>query len=539
MSTIKQSPRPNQKKRHTALLIVLLTFATLCGGAIRPAAASPPSTDGFSDVVLYTRVVDRQGKAVSGARLHFSARLTGLSRAPGNAEHTRTDAFSLTTDAVTGPDGLARARFGPASPWFRGHVEAQVTPASPPTTPGAEPEEPISPLENLSLLVEQNIPASPGESIDPAARVGLHAAPVIHVYDLPDTYVDRFPVWLGQDGKMDRVVVLVEGFDLYNRYSATDNLRLAESGVDPLRASGVDVVVVNFADSHLPPDQLAPRVDEAVRAASRAAGGAPVAVVGLSAGGLASRWALSSAEAAGTPLPVHTLMLLDTPNRGANVNPALQAISLRYGTPEDRAAVSSLASRTLLRQPIWDISQADWERVGLALPLISRMVPTAVHPDTETFEQFYARLHALNDRNGYPKSCRVIGVANSARLRSADEQLRVDLLRQGLMYMWLPGNQFWTLPTAPADVEAGSLMPDEFLERFKQSKFNHSGGTYLYGAPTFLPTESALDAGLDETPPFDAWFALPSGSRLYAHDEVAPEVAAFVVRSLLEAFTAP
>jgi triacylglycerol esterase/lipase EstA (alpha/beta hydrolase family) len=178
---------------------------------------------------------------------------------------------------------------------------------------------------------------------------------------------------------MDRVVVLLEGFDLYNRYSATDNLAMVARAADALRARGIDILVVSFPDSHLPPDELAPLAARAIQAASRAAGGRPVAVAGLSAGGLVARWALVTAEQGGAPLPAHVLFLLDTPNRGANLHPALQAMTLRYGTREDKQALQSRAARVLLGSHISDLStQVTWKKVGL--PLADRRVPVRWTP---------------------------------------------------------------------------------------------------------------------------------------------------------------
>ena len=154
----------------------------------------------------------------------------------------------------------------------------------------------------------------------------------------PDRIVGGFPLWAAHDGETDKVVVVLEGFDLYNRISATDLMALISPASDALRAHGVSVLVVHFPDSHLTPDKLAPRAVEAIQAAAQLSGHS-VAVVGLSAGGIVARWALVEAEERGEPLPINTFLSMDCPNRGARMNPQLQAIVLRYGTPSDKSAL--------------------------------------------------------------------------------------------------------------------------------------------------------------------------------------------------------
>ncbi len=71
------------------------------------------------------------------------------------------------------------------------------------------------------------------------------------------------------------------------------------------------------------------------------------------------------------------------------------------------------------------------------------------------------------------------------------------------------------------------------MDRFKTVYPLGLAGATLRSDPTFIPTESALDAGPDETPPFDAWYARPDNAPAIPHDSVGQEEAAFVVRSLL------
>ena len=142
-------------------------------------------------------------------------------------------------------------------------------------------------------------------------------------------------------------------------------------------------------------------------------------------------------------------------------------------------------------------------------------------------DAFFTRLRQLNERGGYPKQCRVIGVANSARQSPGGTG---DLLR-----MWLPGFHGWTQHGVEADHEPGSLLPQLFVDQFDQNYPLGIAGAYLKSAPTFVSCASALDAAPGETPPFDAWFARREGLHALAHDVIAPEAGVFVLAELKKA----
>ena len=307
----------------TAAPILWMARPSVAAALPVPVFAGSPDA-AYGEGVLRARVLDRLGRPLPGLVLRFEADLRGVARdASGEtASIVHTETQTATTDGT----GLAVVRLarsphrGQSTRWFRGSVDVRVTPVLP---PGRE----MTFLAPLPLRQTLQIPPPPTEPQSPP--------PALVAFEAPDTTVDGFPVWLGRDNVLDRMVVVLEGFDLYNRYTATDNIRMVAPAADALRARGLDLLVVNFPDSHQPPDALAPLAARAIRAASRVAGDRLVAVAGLSAGGLVARWALVEAEEGGTPLPVPLLVLLDTPNRGANLHPALQAMTLRYGARED------------------------------------------------------------------------------------------------------------------------------------------------------------------------------------------------------------
>lgn len=234
------------------------------------------------------------------------------------------------------------------------------------------------------------------------------------------------------------------------------------------------------------------------------------------AGGLVARWAQVQAENACAPLPVHTLLTFDTPHRGAHISPKLQAVAFRYGTARDRQALGSAAARTLLTQVVTDIkTQVRWRSVGL--PLVSRAFPATVTPESAAHKSFFERLRNLNDRNGYPKNCRLVAVANSPRRRAAPTTSPAPIFR-----VWLPGSRSWTHHAEEADACPGSLRPGLAVRGFRQYYPFGIAGAKFRDVPTFLSCESALDAAPDDAPPFDAWFALPDNAALLGHDDISP-----------------
>ena len=495
---------------QTILLVIATAFA-----CVAPSHAS----DDFGAVVLKVRVVDRAEKPVAGVRVRFSAQLDGVASYHGAAPSpTQLIGQSAQREATTNPAGIATVTVAstilPApDKWFRGTVHFVAQTIATPTCDAC-------PVGARTISGNLSIPAD--SPVEQNLSGGL---PTLHIWEVPDTYVDGFPLWLGKNKRPDRVVVLVEGFDLYNSFSATDSLRLVGVAGDALRQAGMSLLVVNFEDSHQSPEQLAPIVSRAVRAAAQTAGGKPVAVAGLSAGGIVARWSLVAAEETGTPLPVHTLVFLDTPHRGARINPALQAMTLRYGKKADRDALGSDAARVLLTECVTDSDhQVRWRRIGP--PLAQRDVPVECTPDTAIHETFYARLRRLNDHNGYPKNCRLVAVANSSRNNNRPVS--------NLMRLWLPWGSAWDLRADQSDLSAGSLIPSYYVEQFHVAYPLGLAGAYLPTVPTFLPSASALDATPQETPPFDAWYARPDGLTPLAHDQVDPAVATFVVREIVK-----
>jgi hypothetical protein len=155
------------------------------------------------------------------------------------------------------------------------------------------------------------------------------------------------------------------------------------------------------------------------------------------------------------------------------------------------------------------------------------LVPVSVTPDTHFHDEFYARLQSLNDKHGYPKSCRVVAIANSSRSTPED--------RRPLLYLWLPGDFSWTLAALPADHAPGSTLPPYYCDRFLIERIFGIAGAHLRSAPTFVANTSALDCDPGATPPFDAWYARPDNLPPLPHDVADSGAGMFAVRELLGA----
>ncbi len=475
-----------------------------------PAHAALPA-DSYGPVVLSARVTNGRGQPVTGLPVRLSASLNGV--AVDQWGQTRLLLSDFQAVAVTHADGLASVTmpppFGAPPGWFQGQLRVE---ASLP----ADPHRELSPLAPLPARALRNVPALPGAFPDETGPL------LLQVYEEAHTSVDGFPVWPDAQGRMDKIAVVLEGFDLYNTISATDVMALLGPAADALRARGVAILVVNYPDCHVSPEALAPLTARAIQAAARASG-RKVVVVGLSEGGIVARWTLTTAENNGTPLPVSTLVTLDSPHRGANFDPGLQAMTLRAGKAIDRAALLSPAAAALMRERPTHVV---WKRVGL--PGADQAVPVRWDNDTSAFQAFYDRLHRLNAHNGYPTQCRLVGVATGSRVGGNPIG--------ALLRLWLPWNFQWALPATPEDQAPGSLLPLLYVDRFNTLYPLGVAGAYLRAAPTFIPTSSALDAGPGETPPFDAWFARPDDAPPLPHDHASPDEAAFVVRQVLQSW---
>jgi hypothetical protein len=488
-------------RRVSALLVLALALL-----AVSPAAAS---SDQFSPVEVKVRVRDRNGLPARQLPVKVRASLQGWAR--NIIGQTERVAYSTVESGRTNDEGVATIEFHPPRflagfndeaklPWFRGTAGFRAQLGDPKSHPT------VLYHETLKTTVEL-----PNLTDEPAELSAI-------TFEQADLTVDGFPVWLGRDRRLDRVVVIAEGFDLYNNVSASDIMAGTALAGDAARWAGVEVMVVSYPDARRAPDELAPLVARAVRAAANVTG-RQVALAGISMGGIVGRWALVEAEALNKPLPVHTFVALDAPNRGARVHPGILALIDAYGAPRDREALNSPAAQALLFAVPKNVR---WKQVGLFK--LGRKVPVKWEEDSSGNRRFFERLRKLNG-TGYPQNTRCIAVGNGTRttFNPADQLLR----------LWVPFGAEWTIPADPADRVPGSLLPLSYAQRFAIRKPLGVAGAYMRSTPTFIPTTSALDAAPGEKPPFASYFTRPEYLKPLPHSTVDPLAAGFVVHEIL------
>ncbi len=318
------------------------------------------------------------------------------------------------------------------------------------------------------------------------------------VFESPDTFLtEGTPLWAPTRGKKGPSVLVVMGFDASNAFTATQMMQLMAPATDRIRAMGGSVAILRFPNSQLTPEALAPRARQAILALAEVIDD-KVAVVGISTGGLTARLALADRS-----LPVRTLVTFDTPHRGANLNPQLQALIRRYARPAMIQPLDSPIARLILREYA---TKTRWKKRGLA-----------DWPE-QTTSRAWTPLHLPE----WPQTCRTVALSNGPR--QAENQA------QTLLRLWQPGRMDF-VRARPQDRQPGSLLSG--LAGFSTALPLGIAGADIRDLPTFIPTESALDAALGESPPVDAFYCQPEGAPPLLHDQLSESVAQFLVRQLL------
>ena len=318
------------------------------------------------------------------------------------------------------------------------------------------------------------------------------------VFEPPDRFLaDGTPLWGATCGKKGPVVLVLMGFDASNAFTATQMMQLMAPATDLIRAAGGSVAIVRFPDSQLLPETLAPRAQQAIRTLA-ADMRERVAVVGISTGGLTARIALTDRS-----LPVRTLITYDTPHRGANLNPQLQALIRRYAGPSMQHPLDSPITQAILRDYA---TKVHWKKRGLA----------------DWPEQVITRPWTPPSLLDWPRWCRTVALSNGPR-RGINHS-------QTLLRLWQPFRQERVL-ARPEDQQPGSLLSG--LAGFSTALPLGIAGAEIRELPTFIPTESALDAPADTPPPVDAFFCVPDGAAPLLHDQLSEAAAHFLFYQIL------
>jgi hypothetical protein len=337
---------------------------------------------------------------------------------------------------------------------------------------------------------------------------------------LDDSPLHRWRAYGDQPG---RPILVVQGLFLTTARPTTMQVfNQAFDLVQGLRRAGRDVWILAFSDPLAALAAQALAVSDAVRLASEQAGGAKVDVVGISAGGLAARYALARDEATGGPSngKVGVFATVDTPHQGANIHVGAQA-ALWAASPETANRILLAAGvQNMLYQ--W-VGGTNFDQNDCRFPLNRTIAATPAAHDA-----FYAELLALNG-DGYPHKSRNIAVAAAPSPRAQKTGDVVYRLKASAKVLFgsvevcseeykaraedvLPGSTF-----------PGGLLPDEVevspITIRLDTRFN----------PTFVPVVSSLDQGRAPSP-FAATFAPVSGELV--HGAFPEGSVAFLVNEL-------
>jgi hypothetical protein len=137
--------------------------------------------------------------------------------------------------------------------------------------------------------------------------------------------------WLyhqGFDGKLNKPVIYVEGFDVLNSTTLGTSARRFYPYIVDLKSKGFDIYIINFkdgrADLHQNTSLLKLFIKTVVNNPSTNLEKHEGLIIGLSMGGIISRMALKELENEGYDHRIGTLITSDSPHKGANISPFLQ-----------------------------------------------------------------------------------------------------------------------------------------------------------------------------------------------------------------------
>lgn len=224
---------------------------------------------------------------------------------------------------------------------------------------------------------------------------------------------DLITTFISADGVMDKPLVIVEGFDVFNStwpsyyyYSFMDMI------TNYLSPAGYDVSFVNFADGST---LLQNNAMVLLGALNMIAGNNytnPSRVMGLSMGGVIARYALAFAEDPANAIDHGCNMFIsyDSPQQGGYISTALQDFFGGIDNDDiDNPMVSiiqeqlqSPAAKQMLRYNYYDpASSGDLTKITVSSSIDGGPM----------YEAFYTELNALNG-DGYPDQAYNIGISN-------------------------------------------------------------------------------------------------------------------------------
>ena len=295
-------------------------------------------------------------------------------------------------------------------------------------------------------------------------------------------------LFLAYDGTYRNPIVVVEGLDPTNDTFPADVYAMLNTwgGLDMVRAAGRSIWVVDFGDGGGALTANAGLVSYAVEAAANwgALSDAEVDVLGISMGGVVSRYALAADEetGGGSDGLVRLFVSGDSPQQGANGPPSLQEIILFSGDPELTPLLGCDAALSMLYTSV-----RSCEDNGCFLGALPSS--TDWTGSSAAHDWFYDTLNALNG-DGYPHKSRNVAVANGS-LNPQPHSVGDPIYTARTYLVFIGRVQLCseTYGAYPYDVAPGSLGEDFAPGNIRQDNFELDE----HFVATFIPTESALD----------------------------------------------
>lgn len=327
------------------------------------------------------------------------------------------------------------------------------------------------------------------------------------------------------NGAYSDPVIVVEGFDPQNSASPLDvyDMLNAWGGVDIARAAGHSVWVLDFGDGGGALTANSSLVSAAVQLAANWGGlaSAKVHVLGLSMGGVVSRYALARDEqnGGGSDGLVRLFVSGDSPQQGANGPISLQEIVLFGDDPSLTPLLGCDAALSMLYTSV-----RSYENNGCALGAL----PSATDwtGSSAAHDWFYAGLNALNG-DGYPHKCRNVAVANGSFSPQAHNAGDTIYTARTYLSTIFGRTRLCTqaYPAQPMDVVPGSIGSNFAPGNIRTDSFELDE----HFIATFIPTESALDIR-DGVSKFARTI---SQTTAIGHSVITPETTDFILEELL------
>jgi triacylglycerol esterase/lipase EstA (alpha/beta hydrolase family) len=312
----------------------------------------------------------------------------------------------------------------------------------------------------------------------------------ITTYSDPEIYInnnlDHFVKLTGSSDNNHIPLLFVEGFDPLNVRNTAFYYGMADELVsDYLSPNDYTTFILNFADGGGDMRDNAQVLQNALNKINAMYPDRMITLVGLSMGGVISRYMLSKMEYEGQEHNVGTFISYDSPQQGANINYELQSLISAVPAGKNETLVQlhqslgCMAAKQLLVKNAFDVMENNGHGVE--------------------FNSFYNEMNNY----GYPENCYNIAVSNGAFTTTYNgSQINEDLFTiSGELAEWLGGNSagFSISPTA-TDIGVGSMTDlgmkngmNMFARIGPFTVYLASVGISINFDPIFIPTFSSLD----------------------------------------------